>query len=44
MKDAFFQDLESILTAITTREKYKVLNDFNAHVGSRECVGNGGGQ
>ena len=39
VKDAFFQDLESILSAILAGEKYVILVDFNAHVGSRECVG-----
>ena len=39
MKDAFFQNLESILAAIPTGEKYVILGDFNAHVRSRECVG-----
>ena len=39
MKDAFFQDFESILAAIPTGEKYVILGDFNAHVESRECVG-----
>ena len=39
VNDAFYQDLESILAAIPTREKYVILGDFNVHVGSRECVG-----
>ena len=39
VKDAFYQDLESILPAIPTGEKYVILGDFNAPVGSRECVG-----
>ena len=39
MKDAFFQDLESILAAIPTGEKYVILGDFNARMGSRKCVG-----
>ena len=39
VKDAFYQDLESILAAIPTGEKYVILGNFNAHVGSRECVG-----
>ena len=39
VKDAFYQDLESILAAILTEEKYVTFGDFNAHVGSRESVG-----
>ena len=39
VKDAFFQDLESILASIPAGEKYLTLGEFNAHVGSRECVG-----
>ena len=39
IKDIFFQGLESILAAILRGEKYVILGDFNAHVGSRECVG-----
>ena len=39
VKDAFYQDLGSILAAIPIGEKYVILGDFNAHVGSRECVG-----
>ena len=37
MKDAFFQDIDSILAAMPTGEKYVILGDVNAHVGSREC-------
>ena len=36
VKDAFFQDLDSILAAIPAGKKYVILGDFNACVGSRE--------
>ena len=39
VKNTFYQKLESILAAIPTGEKYVILGDFNAHVGSREFVG-----
>ena len=38
VKDAFFQDFERILAAIPAGERYVIYCDFNAHVGSRECV------
>ena len=39
VKDTFFQDLESILAALPIGQKYVILGDFNAHVGSRKCIG-----
>ena len=39
MKDAFFLELEHMLSSIPSGEKYVVLGDFNARVGSREYVG-----
>ena len=39
MKDAFFQELDHMLASILSGEKYVVLGDFNAHVGSRKHVG-----
>ena len=34
-KDEFFQELENIITSMPTRERYIILGDFNARVGSR---------
>ena len=36
-KDTFFQEIENILSAVTRREKYVLMGDFNVRVGSREC-------
>ena len=40
-KGAFFQEIENILSTVSQGEKYMyvLMGDFNAHVGSRECVG-----
>ena len=37
-KDAFFQELESIISSVSSGEMYVLLGDFNARVGSRENV------
>lgn len=37
-KDAFFQELENILSTVPQGEKYLLMGDFNARVGSRECA------
>ena len=37
-KDAFFQELECILSSVPSGEMYVLLGDFNARVGSRESV------
>ena len=34
-KDAFFQELENIISSVPSGEKYVILGDFNARVGSR---------
>ena len=39
VKDAFFQELDHIFASVPSGEKYVVLSDFNAHIGSREHVG-----
>ena len=39
VKDAFFQELDHMLASVPSGEKYVVLGDFNARVGSREDVG-----
>ena len=39
MKDEFFLELGHMLSSIPSGEKYVVLGDFNARVGSREYVG-----
>ena len=42
-KEAFFQELENIISSVPSEEKYVLLDDFNACVGSREsdeqCMG-----
>ena len=38
-KDTFFDELDSILSLVPAGEKYIVLGDFNARVGSRQVVG-----
>ena len=38
-KNTFFDELNSILSSVLAGEKYRVLGDFNAHVGSRKVVG-----
>ena len=38
-KDTFFQEIENILSAVPQGEKYVLMGDFNACVGSRECAG-----
>ena len=35
-KEAFFQELENIISSVPSQEKYVLLGDFNARVGSRE--------
>ena len=35
---AFFQDMECFLSSVPSGEKYLLLGDFNARVGSREYV------
>ena len=39
VKDAFFQELDHMLASVPSGERYVVLGDFNACVGSREHVG-----
>ena len=38
VKDAFFQELDNIISSIPSEECYVLLGDFNARVGSREAV------
>ena len=38
-KDTFLQEIENILSAVPQGEKYVLMGDFNACVGSRECAG-----
>ena len=38
-KDTFFDELNNILSSVPAGEKYTVLGDFNARVGSRQVVG-----
>ena len=38
VKDVFFQELDNMLVSVPSGEKYVVLGDFNACVGSREDV------
>ena len=38
-KDTFFDELNSILSSVLAGEKYVILGDFNARVGSRQVVG-----
>ena len=35
-----FQEIENIVSTAPQREKYALMGDFSACVGSRECVGN----
>ena len=37
-KKAFFQEVDSIISAVPAKEKYIILGNFNARVGSREHV------
>ena len=39
VKNAFFQELYHMLASVPSGEKYVVLGDFNAHVGSKEHMG-----
>lgn len=43
VKEAFFQELENVISLVPSKEKYVLLGDFNARVGSREsneqCIG-----
>ena len=36
-EDAFFQELENIISRVPSGERYVILGDFNARVESREC-------
>ena len=38
-KDTYFDELNSILSSVPAGENYIVFGDFNAHVGSRQVVG-----
>ena len=38
-KDQFYDKLDTIISSIPTNDKYVLLGDFNAHVGSREHNG-----
>ena len=38
-KNTFFDELNSILSSVPAGEKYIVLGDFNACVGSRQIIG-----
>ena len=39
-KDAFFQELNNIISGVPEGETYIILGDFNARVGSRESDDN----
>lgn len=36
VKEAFFQELENIISSVPSGERYILLGDFNALVGSRD--------
>ena len=38
-KDTFFDEMNSILSSVPAGEKYTVLGNFNARLGSRKVVG-----
>ena len=38
-KDTFFEELKTILSSVPAGEKYIVLGEFNARVGSSEVAG-----
>ena len=37
-KDAFFQELDNIISSVASRERYVILGDFNACIGSSDNI------